>query len=76
MKAEGEQGNTSGRATTPAKQGHGVAHHTNSGGRPVRPGQDKRVAHHTRSGGRPVRPSQANGTDTQHPTTPFIRWRK
>ena len=75
-KVEGEQGNTSSRATTPAKRKHGVAHRTSSGGRPVRPGQDKGVAHHTRSGGRPVRPGQANTTDNQHPTTPVVQRRR
>ena len=68
-----EQGNTSGRATTPAKQQHGVARRTRTGGRPVLPGQDKGVPHHTRSGGRPVRPGQDNTTDQQHPTTPAVQ---
>ena len=36
-KGEVGQGSTSGRAKTPAKQKHGVAHCTHSGGRPVRP---------------------------------------
>ena len=51
-------------------------HRTRSGGRPVRPGQDKGVAHHTRSGGRPVRPGQENTRDRQHPTTPAVRRRR
>ena len=70
-----EQGTTSGRATTPAKQKHGVAHRTRSGGWPVPPGQDKGVAHHMRSGGWPVRPGQENTTDHQQWTTPAVRRR-
>ena len=74
-KAEGEQGNTSNRATTPAKQKQGVAHRMRSGGRPIRPGQDKGMAHHTRSGGRLVRLGHAKTTDTQNPKTPAVRRR-
>ena len=70
------QGHTSSRATTPAKQRHGVAHRTRSGGWPVRPRQDKGVAHHTRSGGWPVRPGQENTTNNQHPTTPAVHSRR
>ena len=63
-KAEAGQGNTSGRATTPAKQKHRVAHGTRSRGWPVRPGQETGVTDHTRSGDQPVRRGQANTTDT------------